>query len=173
MADDTVRARDMMVRKLHTVRPETAVYDAIRMLLDRRVSGAPVVDASGKLVGILSERDCIQSVMRAIDGLPPATVERVMSKDLITVEEDADFLSVAHVFLTKSVRRIPVVDEAGKLLGQISRRDLLKAAAEVFDEAPSREAAVLYLSALDRTRPAGVGSTSRRTPATMPRRFRR
>jgi len=145
-------ARDMMIKRVKTVRPETQIADAVKMLLRHGFSGAPVLDASGELVGILSEKDCIQALMRAVvERLPSSQVRDVMTEDVITVTPDTHLLTIAHMFLNKPIRRLPVV-ENGKLVGQISRRDLLRHAAAVFEDAPSRSAAVLYLSAVDGSR---------------------
>ena len=149
-------ARDMMKTRLVTVRADMRVLDAVRLLLSNRVSGAPVVDDTGSLIGMLSEKDCIQALLRAVaERLPSSTVADVMTAEVTTVHEGTDMLTVAHMFVTKLLRRIPVVNEAGALVGQISRRDLLATAIEVWDESPSREAAVLYLSATGRTTPFG------------------
>jgi CBS domain-containing protein len=147
-ANNQIVARDMMVTRLHTFGPDERVYTVVRKLLKYGVSGAPVVDKDHNLVGILSEQDCIHALLRALHSrLPSATVADAMTSEPITVTADADFLTVAHLFVKTRVRRIPVV--AGpKLLGQISRRDLLKAATRVFDKSPDRDAALLYLSAL-------------------------
>ena len=158
----SITAREMMTTKLYTVRPHMRVLDAVRMLLKRRVSGAPVVDDDYRLIGMLSEKDCIQALLRAVDErLPSSNVADVMSRDVFTVNEHTDLLTVAHRFTTNPVRRLPVVREDGTLLGQISRRDLLAAAIDVWDEAPNREAAVLYLSATGRTTPPGAHPRSK------------
>ena len=142
-------ARDMMITRVKTVRPDTQVIDAVNMLLKYGFSGAPVLDESGALVGILSEKDCIQALMRAVvERLPSSQVKHVMTKEVITITPDTHVLTIAHMFLNKPIRRLPVV-ENGQLVGQISRRDLLKHAAAVFEKAPNRGAAVLYLSAVD------------------------
>jgi CBS-domain-containing membrane protein len=168
---DTLRARDMMSVRIHTVAAEDRVYAAVQTLLKKRVSGAPVVDQNNRVIGILSEKDCIQAMLRAInDRLPPSLVRDVMTTSVVTAKPDDDLLSIAHIFLTRPIRRIPVVDEQGKLLGQISRRDLLAAASRVFDEAPSRDAAVLYLSATGRQAPSAVRATGRTPSAPFRRR---
>lgn len=149
-----VRARDIMVKKVYTIRPEKRVYDAVGVLLKRRISGMPVVDGERKLVGIISEKDCIRALMRAVyDRMPPSQIADVMSTDLKTISADTHLMTIAHLFLTEPIRRLPVIDEEGRLIGQVSRRDLLAGAARIFDRAPNREAAILYLSALDRQRP--------------------
>lgn len=142
-------AADIMETKLVTLRPADDVFDAIERLLMHRISGAPVVDEEGRLVGVLSELDCIHRlVASAYDNDPTTTVERGMSSQLRTVEPDTDLLTVAHFFLNNAVRRLPVVDATGRLLGQISRRDLLRALDSVMRSSPQRERALLYLSAL-------------------------
>ncbi len=149
-------AADMMTRRVITVREDMRVLDAVRLLLKNRVSGAPVVDPRNRLVGMLSEKDCIHALLRAVqERLPSSLVRDVMSRDVLSVPETADLLSIAHLFTTRPVRRLPVISDDGLLLGQISRRDLLAAAVKVWDDAPSREAAVLYLSATGRTTPFG------------------
>lgn len=146
-------ARDLMVSRVKTVKPDDMVHDAVRLLVAHGISGAPVVDDTGQLVGMLSEKDCIQALMRAVvERLPSSKVKDVMSRQVVTIPPETHLLTVAHLFLTKSLRRIPVVRD-GKLVGQISRHDLLKRAVAVFDKAPSREAAVLYLSAFEDTLP--------------------
>ncbi|NIO47266.1 MAG: CBS domain-containing protein, partial [Planctomycetales bacterium] len=73
---------DYMAKELVTVQPDTSAYDAIGLLLKHQISGMPVVDASGKLVGILSERDCLKTLLDAqYHELPTAQV-----KDLMTAE---------------------------------------------------------------------------------------
>ena len=149
MQDQALTARDMMTTRLKTVRADDRVYDAVRMLLDNGISGAPVVDENRNLIGILSEKDCTQALMRAVvHGLPSSLVKDVMTTHVVSVPPDAHLLTVSHIFLNRPIRRIPVVED-GKLVGQISRRDLLKHAVSVFDTAPDRTAAVLYLSAID------------------------
>lgn len=143
-----------MTTRLITVRPDMRVLDAVKLLLKNRVSGAPVVDERGHLLGVLSEKDCIQALIRAVaERLPSSSVDDVMTKEAVTVHEGTDLLTIAHLFTTRPIRRLPVIDDDGKVVGQISRRDLLSVAVDVWNDAPSREAAVLYLSATGRTTP--------------------
>jgi len=120
-----------MVKELVTVHPETDAYDAIGLLLKHQISGMPVVDPSGKLVGILSERDCLKTLLEAqYHNLPTALVKDLMSTEPTTITPDTDILKVAEIFLNKRFRRLPVVDK-GQLVGQISRRDVLRAIQKV------------------------------------------
>jgi len=152
--DTSVSAKDLMTTRLRTVKGRDRVFDSTKMLLKYGISGAPVVDDHYRLIGMLSEKDCIQAFVNAIHhGLPPSFVEDVMSKDVVSVGPGTGILQVAHLFLRKRLRRIPVVDADGVLLGQVSRRDLLKRAVSIFEGAKTREAALLYLSALERSPP--------------------
>jgi len=143
-------AADIMVRRVYTASPEQTVHTVTETLIKRKVSGMPVVDAQKRVVGVVSEKDCIAALMRAVhDRLPPSRVQDVMTPP-VTVSPDTHLMTIAHHFSTRNIRRLPVVDAEGCLLGQISRRDLLSAARRIFDQSPSREVAVLYLSALER-----------------------
>jgi CBS domain-containing protein len=141
-------ARDMMVESPWTVGPDDPVFETVQMMLKRKLSGVPVVEEDRRLVGVLSEKGCIRALMRAVlYRMPPSVVRDVMMANPATVTEGASLLTVAQLFLQNDLRRVPVVSE-GRLVGQISRSDLLDVAVKVFREAPSRHAAVLYLSAL-------------------------
>jgi predicted transcriptional regulator len=141
-------AQEIMVTKLHVARPEQRVLDVVNMLLKNRISGAPVVDENRMLVGIISEKDCIKALMRAVHhGVPFSQVSDVMSTKIITISEDTHIMAMSHLFLSHPIRRLPVLRD-GKLVGQVSRRDVLKRAVSLFDGVPTRNSAVLYLSAL-------------------------
>lgn len=124
-------AREIMTASLVTLRPEMAAADAAEILLARRISGAPVVDAEGCLVGLLSEFDCLRAVVAAqyeMDSHDDAvTVGELMTRESHTISPDLDLFSLAHEFVQTRFRRFPVV-ENGELLGQVSRRDALRAA---------------------------------------------
>lgn len=121
------KAEDCMVREVITVRPDTNAYDAIALLLKHRISGMPVVDESGKLVGILSEIDCLATLVDSrYHNMPTALVKDLMSTELQTVSPDTDIVKISELFLQTRYRRLPVVD-SGRLVGQVSRRDVLRA----------------------------------------------
>ena len=124
-------AREIMTRKLVTLRADTPASEAAETLLRRKISGAPVVDEDGVLLGLLSEYDCLRAVASAeyqMDGHDAAeTVADLMTRKCITVSPDLDLFGLAHEFVSQRVRRLPVVEE-GRLIGQVSRRDALKAA---------------------------------------------
>ena len=118
------------VTDLITFHPDQPIQEAIDLILEKRISGAPVLDENRKLVGILSEKDCLRIVIdRAYHNmeLSQRKVSDYMTSALRTIAPEVDVVTAANEFLIAPVRRFPVV-ENGVLLGQISRRDILKAA---------------------------------------------
>ena len=146
---DKTRADAIMRKQLVTVSPEMSVMDAVGVLLKNQISGAPVVDDKNNLVGIMSELDCVNHISHsAMNGVPPKQVEDLMTRGVETVPPDATLLTLVHIFAHKRYRRLPVVNESGELLGQISRRDLMKALYELMKVEAKREDGPLYLSAI-------------------------
>ena len=141
-------AREIMVTKLITLSPDLDVFEAIGMLLRHNISGAPVVDRDGNFQGVFSERCCMSVLVdAAYDQLPTTQVFAFMDIEHATISEEADLLSIAQIFLHTGHRRLPVVRD-GKVVGQISRRDLLAAAMKLIECGPDREKALLSLSGL-------------------------
>ena len=109
-----------------TLKPDMHVYDAIDVLLKRKVTGAAVVDDSGVLVGILSEKDCLRTTLHgAYDSNPGGLVSDYMTTELVTVSPDTDMISLVNLFLEKPNRRV-LVTEGDRLVGQVTRRDVLR-----------------------------------------------
>jgi predicted transcriptional regulator len=128
MLPTPVTARDMMVRNLITLSPEMDALDAIDVLLRHRISGAPVVDRDGQFLGIFSERSSISFIVDAVyDELPSSSLMAFVDTTPPTIDEDTDLLCIAQTFLDSSCRRLPVIDSRGRLCGQISRRDVMRA----------------------------------------------
>ncbi len=123
----SVTARDYMATTLVTFKPDMDVLEAVRMLVEYKISGAPVVDDKHQLVGILSEKDCLKAVLSATyhDDLC-ATVGDLMTPSVEAVDADSSIIEIAERFLEYNRRRYPVLEE-GRLIGQISRRDILRA----------------------------------------------
>jgi CBS domain-containing protein len=121
-------ARDIMATSVITLRPEASIFVAMRTLLSKRISGAPVVAEDGQVVGMISELDCLRvlSSDEFYDGHQEeaGTVQDFMTEAGRTISPDMDLYAIAHYFLTTPVRRLPVVVD-GRLLGQVSRRDVL------------------------------------------------
>jgi CBS domain-containing protein len=147
----TLEARDIMVTRLVKLSPHVDVLDAVRILLKSRISGAPVVDAQGKYLGVFSEKCAMHVILdAAYDSLPTNSVGAFMDTQARTIRPDTDLLSIAQVFLLTNFRRLAVVDEDGTLLGQISRRDVMAAGLKMLDDDAEEkpESSMLYFSAL-------------------------
>ena len=115
--------KNVMTDSPIVVHPETTIDDAIEVLLNHRVSGLPVVDRQGFLVGVISEIDIIDLVYKAdIDG---SLVGDFMCREIQSLNADASLDDAASLFCGKNIRRIPIVQD-GKLVGVLSRRDLIR-----------------------------------------------
>lgn len=121
------------VKDLVTFRPDQTIMEVIDIIIEKRISGAPVMNENGKLVGIISERDCLRIIVdQAYHNLPmePRKVSDYMTVQVKTLSADSDVVSAANEFLGTPIRRLPIVDN-GVLIGQISRRDMLRAAKNI------------------------------------------
>lgn len=148
MKNKPIVARDIMVTKLITLRPDMDVFEAIDLLLKHRISGAPVIDENQMLVGIFSEKNCMSVLVEgAYSQLPSTAIKEFMSTDIYTISEETDMLTIAQTFRSKPYRRLPVLRD-GKLVGQVSRRDLLKSVNETTRNKRGQENALLYLSTI-------------------------
>lgn len=116
-ATQTVTVADIMTPDVRTVSPDTPTENAARMLFSQSISGMPVVDNDGKLVGVVTEFDIIAKEGR--------TVAEIMSTDVVTVAEDTDAETVAQILTSRRVRRVPVVRD-GAVVGIVSRSDLVR-----------------------------------------------
>lgn len=114
-----------------TFQEDQKINEVINIMISNKISGAPVVNENGELVGMISEKDCLKVLID--DGyynntLNDRTVKDYMSPNVETVPLDTDIINIAKRFMNSNFRRYPVVDSEGKLVGQISRKDVLKAA---------------------------------------------
>jgi len=113
-----------MTRKVATIRPEAGAQEAAQLLDEKRISGAPVVDAESKIIGIITEADIISKVNR--DGL---CVADIMSHDVIAISEETPVSEIAALLTERKIKRVPVVCD-GKLVGIVSRADIVHAVAQ-------------------------------------------
>ena len=122
-----VTVKDYMSAQLVAFDPDMDILAAISQLIEKRISGAPVVDKQGNLVGILSEKDCLRVALQAsYHGESAGRVREYMHTPVKTVDSDASIPDVAAQFLGDEYRRYPVIRD-NRLVGQISRRDVLRA----------------------------------------------
>jgi CBS domain-containing protein len=113
-------ARDIMTRQVVSVSPVTPVRQLAKILTQNRISGVPVVDKRGKVVGIVSERDLL-------DGRG-SQVKSIMNKNVIGVAEDTSVQEIASLMATRHQKRLPVM-RGGQLAGIVSRADVVRAIA--------------------------------------------
>lgn len=123
---NSLTVKDVMRTRIVSLRPETDLMDAMQLLATHRVSGAPVIDARGNLVGILSERDGLHSVVTGcyLGACGCGPVEDFMSTDVKTVDTGTSLLEVAQLFDRTKYRRFPVLDE-NHVVGLVTRRDVV------------------------------------------------
>lgn len=124
-------AADLMQSRLHTVSPDARIEEVVRGLLAKGYAAAPVVDAQVRLLGVVSEHDCIRVLCEAIaEGWPSGLARDHMSKELDTVASTDDVLALSTRFTQGHHRRLLVV-ENGRLVGLIARRDLMRALEQI------------------------------------------
>lgn len=168
-----MKARDIMVRNVVSVKPDDSIYTAIRLMLAKGISGLPVVDANGKPVGVVTEGDFLRRIesntllrrprwlefltspgLLASEYVKSASkrVDEVMTAEVEAVSEDAPLADIVETMERRRIKRVPVV-ENGRLVGMVTRTNLLRAlvrgAAETRaapgDDAAIREAILAQL----------------------------
>lgn len=154
-----MQAKDVMTTEVVAVNEDTPVHEVVGKLIKHRISGVPVVDALGRVVGVVSEGDLLQP-----EGQPPAsrawwleavysgdtiqfkrahgrTAGAIMTRDVVTVGPDAPLEEIARLIERKRIKRVPVVTTEGELVGIVSRANLLHGLADaiVRSHEPDRE----------------------------------
>ena len=161
MLDEAVfTAGDLMTRDVVAVHPDTPLLDAVKLMATRKISGVPVVDDDGTIVGMMSEGDLVrwhegytERQARWLDmladgfELAPAFLEgireqkrkvkNVMTRGAVTVTEEMPAREVAHLMYEKNIKRVPVLRD-GKLVGIVARSDLVRALATKLEEKPEQ-----------------------------------
>ena len=144
-----IKAKDIMTKEIITVSPETEITQAANLLLEKRINGVPVVNAAGKLVGILCQSDLIAqqksipipSLFTLLDGyislktskrmdkevekIAATKVAEAMTADPVTVDPETDIEKVAVLMVEKNYHTLPVI-EAGELVGILGKEDVLR-----------------------------------------------
>ena len=117
--------RDIMTREVVTLRPEMPVSEAARVLFHHRIHGAPVVDADGRVVGVLSAMDLI--------GKSGETVGDLMTREVIAVQEDTPVTEAGTLMLQHRIRRLPVL-RGDRLVGIVTITDVVNAFLQLVEE---------------------------------------
>lgn len=121
----SMTAQDCMTRNVVSVRPDDDVLVAVRTLVSNKISGMPVIDNIGNLMGIITEKDCMAVALSAgYHGEAGGKVADFMSAQVTTVGTGTPVVEIAEQFAQHSYRRLPVM-ESGRVVGVVSRRDVL------------------------------------------------
>ncbi|GAA4289611.1 CBS domain-containing protein [Aestuariibaculum suncheonense] len=132
--DETLlKVSDYMSTDLITFTPDQTIESVMQSLIHNKISGGPVVNEHNELVGIISEGDCIKQISESRYYNMPMqdnTIENHMVKNVETIDGNMNIFDAANKFLQAKRRRFPIV-ENGKLVGQISQKDILKAAMQL------------------------------------------
>jgi CBS-domain-containing membrane protein len=142
----SVRARDIMTRAVHSVTVDAPLKDVADLMAEKNVSGVPVRDGSGNVVGLISEKDfllhmgarvpihamgviaaCLKGKGCAATPVRSAQAKDIMSSPAITVTEETTLLEIMALFGGKNINRVPVVDASNKIKGIVSRADVMRA----------------------------------------------
>lgn len=119
-----------MTKDLVTFTAQQSVESVMLSLVKHRISGGPVLDEQGKLVGMISETDCIKQISESRYynmPMPEITIEKYVSKNIDSIDGNMSIFDAANKFIQSGRRRFPIIED-GKLIGQISQKDVLKAA---------------------------------------------
>ena len=120
-------AKDMMISNIITIRPDATIEEAVDILMEKGISGLPVTDGDGQLLGVITE---FAMLATAYDPkIISEPVSQHMTRDVICVEDSDTVSKVTDIFILHRIRRVPVMHE-GRLVGLISRRDVLRTARE-------------------------------------------
>jgi CBS domain-containing protein len=152
-----MKAGDVMTKKVVSIKPDASVADMAKLMLDNGISGLPVIDDHGDLVGIVTEGDCLRRAETGTERKRPRWLEflvgpgrladeyihtygrkvaELMTPGPITITEETPLEEVVHLMETRRIKRLPVVRD-GKVLGIVSRANLLQALASVAGKIPS------------------------------------
>ncbi len=142
-----MQVKEIMTKEVISVKPQDNAKVALDILLNKRISGLPVIDAQGVLVGMFTEKDVLGYILpsylervgrfvyeenpkiikKKFKDLENLSVSQLMRKDVVTINEDAALCEVARLMLTQKVRRFPVLNKEKKVIGIVAREDIVKA----------------------------------------------
>ncbi|MFB3919734.1 hypothetical protein BU251_07075 [Candidatus Velamenicoccus archaeovorus] len=140
-----MKISEIMTREVRTLSSDTPAVEALKHLFENKISGLPVVDGEGRLIGMFTEKDILRAILPSyvsqvgrfvyenspktikckVAKLAGAKVGELMRKEVVKVSEEAPVCEVAHIMLTQNVRRVPVVDAEDRIKGIVARSDVL------------------------------------------------
>ena len=127
-----LEAKDIMTRNVVCIKKNIPVVDAIRLMSKNNITGIPVVEDDMTLVGILSEQDVLR-LFHTYEDEKDRTVNDFMTQPAVHFEQEEPLLDVCYCLRDNSIRRVPITSN-GKVVGVISRSDILKCILQLWDE---------------------------------------
>lgn len=142
-----MKVKEIMTREVLSISAEMNAREALDLLQKKKISGLPVIDKDNKLAGMFTEKEVLsyilpgyiekvgrfvyeqnpKSTKKKFADLTQMKVAQLMRKDVVTTTEDTALCELARIMLTQKARRIPVLDKAGKVVGIVTRGDVLQA----------------------------------------------
>ncbi|MFH1123485.1 MAG: CBS domain-containing protein, partial [Pseudomonadota bacterium] len=119
-----ISAKDVMSKRVATVSAEANIKEVIRLLVENKVTGLPVVSENGDLLGIVTEKDILRMLLYDRD-VKEKTAADLMTTEIISFDENEDLMKIFKSLVEGEFRRVPILSE-GKLAGIISRADIIK-----------------------------------------------
>lgn len=142
----SVKAKEIMTTAVHAVRTDTPLKDVAELMAEKEISGLPVLDNAGRVAGVISEKDFlarmgasdrahVMAIIAATLGgkeclampIRSTIASDIMAAPAVTVHEESTALEIIDLFNKRNINRVPVVDSSGKLIGIVSRADILRA----------------------------------------------
>ena len=121
-----VDAREVMVREVYTIQADSPIDEAIDLIVDKKISGLPVVEGENRLVGVITEKDILRLLYDHVAGeVGHLRVGDLMTQDVFTFSPSDNLIEVCEMLANKPFRRVPLVED-GKIAGLISRRDIIR-----------------------------------------------
>ncbi|MBI4974742.1 MAG: CBS domain-containing protein [Candidatus Omnitrophica bacterium] len=141
-----MKVKEVMTKVVKSLLPNMGAREALDALLNIEISGLPVIDEEGRLIGMFTEKDVLKSILPTylesvgkfiyaddpkgiktkVQDLAKIKVKDIMRKDVVTVGEDTALSEVARIMLTHKIRRMPVLNKDGKVVGIVARQDIVK-----------------------------------------------
>jgi IMP dehydrogenase len=117
-------ANSVMTKEVITTTKDTSIYEAVKSMVNNRISGLPVIDENRLLVGILTEKDALMLLQNA--DSQGVVVGDFMTSEVIKFNEEDSLIKVSNCLIKNPYRRVPIVNTDNQLVGIVSRRDIMK-----------------------------------------------
>ena len=142
-----MKVSQIMAKDVKSLLPDMSAKEALEIIFSMQMSGLPVIDQQGKLLGMFTEKDILKNILPTyiesvgrftyaddpkgikskVSALVNIKVKDIMRKEVITVDEDTSLSEVARIMLTQKIRRVHVLNKEGKVVGIVARQDVVKA----------------------------------------------